>query len=590
MQVKGKIGTKAIYIFSLLTMIGAMVIFLNSFYWPYQDISNRKIAVGIIVGVCIVVIPIVVCKNTFLSSCVRNVMEKCMYAGKKIRSNRKKILFGSLVIILGCFVAILVTGLLARFLFQTEFNLKLFYMIFALEMICFVMITNWKHAKQNTERLFLLIALIIGAFSISVTPNRVGVSWDDEVHYAKTLELSNVLNGIMYVADDKNIEEYATNIYAHQGYDRETSKEYQEDLQELYKQKEFRMHDFSNYGVWSVAYVPAAIGIIVARGLELSYVNVFNAGCIVNLICYSLLIYYAIKRIKHGKMLVALIGLLPTTIFMAASYSYDWWVTGFTILGFSYFFAEMQEDSPLRTKNLIIAVGAIAIGCLPKAIYFPILFPLLFIPRKKFCSKKQRMGYYLCVVGAGVLLVASFLLPMLIGGAGAGDVRGGSDVNSTEQILYIIQNPFEYARTLFVFLKEYISISSVGPMLQRFAYVGNGTFYGVVYAMIWVVAFLDRGDIGEKHFLIRGTSLVGCAVALVLSTTALYISFTAVGANTVAGMQGRYLIPFMLPTLYAVGQGGVQHKFDKNAFVCVPMLIMAITFIYNMFQMCVRIY
>lgn len=579
-----------IYFIILLLMVILSTIFLNSFYWQTNGITKRKIAVGIIVFFCVIVVPFISIKVKGLYQLIRVAIRKVQMFFIRVIKNRKSIIIVFAFMILGIGLAYITTDLISRGVLQTEYNPKLFCTLVALFLLILMITVSWENAARRVETIFVIVALIMGVLCIEVTPSRVGVSWDDEVHYARTLEISNVLNGIMYVADVKNIDEYGINIYGYTGYDRETDIKYETELESLYASKELREHEFTKYGVRSVSYIPAAMGIIIARGLSFSYVNVFNMGRLVNLLCYIFLIYCAIKRIKHGKVLVATIGLIPTTIFMAASYSYDWWVTGFTILGFSYFFAELQEDATLKSKNIVIMVGAIVLGCMPKAIYFPILFPLLFLPKRKFKTTKQRALYYLFIVGGGLLLVASFMLPMLIKGAGTGDSRGGEAVNATEQIKYILNNPVTFAKTLFVFLKTYISVGNAGPMLQRFAYVGEGKFYGIICLMLPVVAFLDRGDSKGNYTVTRCAGIIGCAVAITLSSVALYISFTAVGASTVAGMQGRYLVPTIYPALYCLGQGGTTHKINKNVFACLPMLIIALTFIYNMFEFCVRYY
>ena len=104
------------------------------------------------------------------------------------------------------------------------------------------------------------------------------------------------------------------------------------------------------------------------------------------------------------------------------------------------------------------------------------------------------------------------------------------------------------------------------------------------------MACLDRGEQEKNHYIIRGASLFGNMVAIVLATTALYISFTAVSSDTVAGMQGRYMLPTFYPALYALGITGVKHKINKKLFVCVPMLTIVFTFIVNMFKICVLNY
>lgn len=57
--------------------------------------------------------------------------------------------------------------------------------------------------------------------------------------------------------------------------------------------------------------------------------------------------YFAIKKLKNGKILLAVIGLSSTTMFMASTMSYDYWVIGFTTLGYSFFISELQN----RDKN-----------------------------------------------------------------------------------------------------------------------------------------------------------------------------------------------------------------------------------------------
>ncbi len=60
------------------------------------------------------------------------------------------------------------------------------------------------------------------------------------------------------------------------------------------------------------------------------------------LLTYALTVYFAIRKLKSGKMIMSVIALFPTNIVLASNYSYDPWVTGFSLLGTAYFVSEMQ--------------------------------------------------------------------------------------------------------------------------------------------------------------------------------------------------------------------------------------------------------
>lgn len=578
------------YLVVLVVMLGVSVVFLNSFYWTYEGIGKRKLLVWTIVFLLIGIVPILSVGINYFYKVIEKMACLLKETLAYIRDNKKKLALFLIITFAGIALSVVLTGVVSKLIFHTAFNRRLLYTLIALLMMSLTVAFLWKSVAQKPEMLFVALALVMGIFSINVTPSRVGVSWDDEIHYTHVLEVADALNGIRYEADTKNIMEYADNIYAHTGFDRESDYAYTEELQKIYKEKTLGVYEFKYYNPCILSYVPSAIGVVLGRGLNLPYSAVFNMGRLFNLLLYVTLIGLAIKKIKYGKVLVAAIGLIPTTIFMAANYSYDPWVTGFTILGLAYFFSELQTDTPIQTRNFLIAIAMIAIGCIPKAIYFPILLPLMFIPKKKFKSERQRKGIYLAIIVAGVFLVSTFMLPMLVQGPGTGDLRGGTEVNSVQQIKFILQNPFTYAKIMLKFDMDYIALRNAAPMLQKLAYVGDGDFYSVVSIILTALAFTDRDENEKNHIWIRVAGMIGCAAIIILSTTALYIGFTAVASNTVAGVQGRYMIPTIFPALYFIGVGGGKHKINERAFACVPMLIIALTFIYNIFQFCVISY
>lgn len=584
------IERKKNYIILLIVVTAVVLLYNNSFYWPSGEFEHRKVIVQLVSIVCILVVPIFAVKikkiNNFI--CKQRLMLHNLCAF--VRKRWKKVCLYLIMYIAALFVAYFFVIIIERFHYHEGFNINRFYLLVTILWLVLTYFLMRKIAFRKPEVMFLLTILIIGTFFIKVSPINLGVSWDDEIHYERTLVLANCANGIMYKADMKNIDDQLYNLENHLGYDRISKESYSNELEKIYNNKELVQYSFDYYGVWILAYIPSAIGIILARGLCLPYTYVFMMGKFFNLLMYSALICLAIRKINYGKILIAVIGLIPTNVFMAASYAYDPWVIGFIILGFSYFFSMMQDEKKINTKDMLICITMFVLGCLPKAIYFPVLFPLLFVPKKKYKSDKEWKITILLILAAGVFLVMTFLMPMLLSGPGTGDVRGGSDVNSTEQIKFILENSIYYIRILYCFFKSYLAIDSIGYGFQHFAYMGYGMFWGIVTLIVVVVAFLDRDERKSVNVWIKVSGIIGCLAAIILATTALYISFTGVGANTVAGMHDRYVFPLIFPILYFIGVDGGRHAINKNVFACLPMFIIALTFLYNINMLCVSQY
>ena len=148
-------------------------------------------------------------------------------------------------------------------------------------------------------------------------------------------------------------------------------------------------------------------------------------------------------------------------------------------------------------------------------------------------------------------MLASFLLPIFLGGPGAGDERGG-EVNPAEQISFILSEPFAYAGIFADFLQWYVHPNQAINVLVDLC--GIESAYAVRYplmVLLPVVALLDRApcDVALATHPKRLCMLALTLLTIFLMATALYISFTPPHWDIIAGMQGRYLIPLLFPFL-----------------------------------------
>lgn len=426
------------------------------------------------------------------------------------------------------------------------------------------------------------MSLSIGIpFAISL-PMLQETTWDAGIHYGNTIEMvyfnSNQLPEI-----DKTVGwlQYSYNI---DEFERITDK-YDEmyDSSTLIETKDMSIINYYN----KIGYIPLATGIFVARGLNFSFTQSIVAGKIFNIIFYSIIIYFAIKRISKGKILIFILSLFPTVIMLASTYSYDGWVFGWMILGLSYLFANYQEkEKQLSVKEGIIIGGSLFLSLGPKAIYFPIMLLCLFLPKEKFVSKRNRYIFNAYIVTLMCISLSTFIIPFIFGvssGTAGGDLRGGSDVNSTLQIKYIFDNPAAYTKTLLTFLKDYWGLSNIQYYTTYFAYIPSvGRFTSIL--VIEIIAALIIGE--DINYTKKGIFLkIACLIVIFgiscLVATALYVSFTPVGLDGIAGCQPRYLLPLLFPVLYSLYNVYKPIHLNRTVFNWIVCSLSIAVLVYN---------
>lgn len=90
------------------------------------------------------------------------------------------------------------------------------------------------------------------------------------------------------------------------------------------------------------------------------------------------------RRVRRGKAVFAAVGMIPSMVFLASAYNYDYWIVGWTLLGFAKYLALYENDEPITTRQLADIIVTIIIGILPKIVYFPLLFPAIILAKGAF--------------------------------------------------------------------------------------------------------------------------------------------------------------------------------------------------------------
>ena len=497
-------------------------------------------------------IPLVIAIAVWFIDTRKKIAEK---AAALIAKNKLKILEFLIFTIVAILVGVL-AELLIGLISNGDFSKYRAVFLCGVAEIIFVFIYFRKYIAVKPEKLFLPLALTMGVVMLFGSPVK-HIAWDLDSHHPWAIQ-SSYLDTSYITAADYNVDNYLDQSMLLEGFSLET---YERDIEYLnnidntvvgQKQAEF-----------SIGHLPSGIFIAVARFFDASFEFKYNVGRLANLLLYSIACYFAIKKIKSGKMILSAICLLPTNLYLATNYSYDWCVTSLTVLGTAYFVSELQEpDKPITVKDTIIMSLAFAVGALPKLVYVVLMGMMLFM-RKNWQTKKDRKRYYLILGTVMVLLVILFALRSMVSITGDGDTRGGA-VNPSMQLAGILENPFGYAKILFGFLSRYLAFGTSKEYISNFAYLGIGDYWIVFAVLLIVVALTDASDsVSFKIPLyMRGLAILLFVGMAALVASALYISYTPVGAETVHGCQPRYIIPMVAPLLLLVT--GQRFNLIKN--------------------------
>ena len=538
----------------------------------------------------LIVFPLLAYLNKGIAHEIVGIYHNCIQRFKKLCDNRKQVLINILTFAIVT-VFDVVGILLYKVITGNNVNTMITYLVLGITYLCTVFYLLKNDAIERPEKLFFCSAMIVGSILITASPRMNGLTWDDDTHYLRLEAITCFADEQGYAASDMMMQDYAQIALQHDHYSEAERVDYEKKLNLSYANGEIGSLS-SALGIYSVCYVHEAAAVMIGRFFHLPFTWILCLAKFSNLFLYAFIGFLAIKKLKFGKILASCILLLPTVLFMASNFSYDPWLICFMMYGFCYFFSFLQNREKKMTKrDMILILGSFALGILPKAVYFIYMLPLFLIPAKSFCTKKEHHIFLRWLFITGLFLASTFVLPVLFGGMGSGDARGGAEVNASEQLRFIIQNPSLFISIIVRFLSNYLYIGNAPEYTTFLGYFGEGTVLrDLPIILIIFVAVLDKIGQKSKNLKIVLLSVISFFITVFIIATALYISFTPVGLDTVNGCQYRYLIPLLFPLLYMICPDGLNNKINKSLFNMIPIFLISSVFLINTMVLLAKIY
>ena len=319
---------------------------------------------------------------------------------------------------------------------------------------------------------------------------------------------------------------------------------------------------FTNTAVYSpISYLPSILGILIGKMVSLSVKDTLYLARFSNLIVFLIVVGFVIYTLNDLSIrwLVVAVTLLPMFLFQETIVNADGFTLDLSILVIALIIKSLyaKKDRIKFTRiDMYLMFGSVVILPLLKPTYIFLSLLVLLVPSSIFKNKRVSNIYKTASIGLGVV---GFLLWNYHVKNIASSIELikpdniPNEVFPTKQLLYVIEKPFTFMHTLYNSIVKNDSIFN--PSI--FGALGF-SFVEIPYlAQIFSIVGLVLSSTLVDNLRLRKSLIIAFALAILLGfigvDATLYITFTSYKDNIIQGVQGRYFLPWALPSLVLLG-------------------------------------
>lgn len=330
-----------------------------------------------------------------------------------------------------------------------------------------------------------------------------------------------------------------------------------------------------------------SLGILLGFLFSLNPLLTFYLARLLNLLLFCILLFLALKVIPFGSKILAAVALLPMTINLVSSLSYDSAILGFSFLLIALLLRAIKRtDKFTKIEGFEIGITAFLLTPL-KIIYTPLLLLFFLVPSKRFKSKKKLIFYAIVFFLAACLGLLLCQLPNILAiSTSASYTSSGIAPENTPTLSHLITNPIQTAKifikTLYIRGGWYIN-TEIGSELGWFQATIAAPWFMVPVFQIMLFLSAQRFK-KESASITTKTKMLYifiCFICSLLMFVVFYLSGTAnplTSGHILEGIQGRYFLPF-LPLLLLVFRVN-RFFYLKDWSLFLPVVFFALNYWY----------
>lgn len=342
--------------------------------------------------------------------------------------------------------------------------------------------------------------------------------------------------------------------------------------------------------------LPSAIGIAIGRATGLGAIPTFYLGRCINAVVWSVLIILSVGLIPFGKKTIMCLSLLPISLELIGSYSYDGPIIAYSLLLTALILRAIKSQSTLsRWEGFTLLFTAMLLApC--KMVYFPIAALAVLVPRKRFTSLFTEFTFKFLMIALPIATIAATRMGSVnyVSGSQAVPVTNASGeetatAGASYTLSWLLHNPLSFfpmfVKTMQVHFLQLVS-SFIGRTL------GWGPhLYGPVWLMIvfWLLllssSIVSRDDNGllKRHEAVA--FLLVFFLIFFLIYVAMLLTWTAAGSETIEGVQGRYFTPIAALALIPFRSVMPKAKIDLAPLIVIAFIGLDLAYMIDVFAL-----
>lgn len=223
------------------------------------------------------------------------------------------------------------------------------------------------------------------------------------------------------------------------------------------------------------------------------------------------------------------------------------------------------EENSISYKKIIAFTVCLVLTVLCKVPYAPLSLLIFAVPNIKF--KKYKYFNIIIIKIISIIFVGLASVMTILYSTSKNLIQWNvAGADSKRQVLFIINNLPRY----FCIMGKYTldnALLNFEKAVSLLSYNGDvdSVWVQIIIISIFIMAFTDWKS---KIFKLTNEQKIIILVSVVLSwilvITALYVTFTPVGNDTIWGVQGRYIIPLLLPFLLLLKNNKLCNSINKE--------------------------